>query len=450
MSLEIPKYNEIRTSLHQYTQHILWRQDIPSLPLWKRFLIRSAQIIYAISRDWHDGQLSLRAMSLVYSTILGFIPTLALIFAVLKSLGVHNAMEPALMTLLEALGERRDDITQQIIGFVDNIQVEIIGITSIGILIYLVLDMMRKIESSFNYIWSVSQGRSWSSRVSEYLFAVIVSPLLIFISISITTTINTVFFADILDNLAFGSTLISFFGFLFPLLFMSLAFAFAYSFLPNTKVNFSSAFIGGMVTTIIWKIMGAFFQAFLITSARESIYLAFATVIAIMIFVYIGWLVVLLGSDIAYYHQHPNKAKTGRKPLAISIGQQEELTLTLAGIIFKRFQDKIPPLSEEHLAHRLGLSPMAIDKSLQFLQSSGLVVATNDDPPRFLPQSSVSDCTMSEIWQALRNSDAGLLHINPQLEEYRQARDFLGQVNKVVTTELGSKKFMDNTSEDSS
>ena len=433
-----------RQELQRLVDRLLWDQDLNAAPWWRRVLVRSIQIVYAIGRDISEGQLSLRAMSLVYSTVLGFIPTLALIFAVLKSLGVHNVMEGALNDLFEVLGDRREMVVGQVIDFVDNIQVGVIGITSMGLLLYLVLDMMRKIEVSFNFIWGVSQGRSWSSRVSEYLFAVIVSPLLIFLSISITSSVNTAFFANFLERLTFGSTLVNFFAFLFPLLFMSLAFAFAYSFLPNTKVRFSSALIGGFVTTIVWKLMGAFFGGFLITAARESIYLAFATVLALMIFAYVGWLVVLLGSDIAYYHQYPGKARIGRKPVVLSITQQEQLTLAVAALIIHRFKNRLHPLSQDDIARQLGTNPMTIERAIGHLIGTGLLAGTAEDPPTYLPTGSVENCTMLEIWRSLRESQAGQLHENLDLPEYRLARDFLRQLDDAASEKLATQKFIDS------
>ena len=154
-----------RQSLQQLVDRLLWDQDLGKAPWWRRTLVRSAQITFAIGRDISEGQLSLRAMSLVYSTVLGFIPTLALIFAVLKSLGVHNVMEGALNDLFEILGDRREQVVTQIIDFVDNIQVGVIGITSMGVLIYLVLDMMRKIEVSFNFIWGDLPTGSWPTCI---------------------------------------------------------------------------------------------------------------------------------------------------------------------------------------------------------------------------------------------------------------------------------------------
>jgi len=225
---------------------------------------------------------------------------------------------------------------------------------------------------------------------------------------------------------------------------MSLAFAFAYSFLPNTKVKFTSALIGGFLTTIVWKFMGAFFQDFFVTAARESIYLAFATVLALMIFAYVGWLVALLGSDIAYYHQFPDKARSGRKPVKLSINQQEELTLTIASLIIHKFHKKLPPASEEELAKQMGLSNMVIEPSLSRLLEIGLIISTSDEPARFLPQNSVNDCTLADIWRTLRTSGSGAIKANKNLPELMRAQQFLSQLDDVVVEKLGSEKFIDS------
>jgi len=266
MALQTSNLQSLIAALRSRTSAFIWQPQLEAQPFWKRLLVRSLQILIAVVRDMVSGQLSLRAMSLVFTTVIGFFPLLVLSFAVLKGLGVHNAMEPTLLTLLQPLGERANELTAEVLNYVDNLQVELIGITSIGVLLYILLDMMRKIESSFNYIWAVKQGRSWSNRLSEYMFAVIVSPVLLFLSISITSYVNTNFFERVLQNLIYGGLILEFTAFVVSILLMSLAFAFAYGFLPNTRVQFSSAFIGGFVTTIIWKLMGSMFQGFFVHS----------------------------------------------------------------------------------------------------------------------------------------------------------------------------------------
>jgi membrane protein len=423
---------------------LLWQSDLETSFFLKRLSIRSSQILIAVLRDLLQGQLSLRAMSLVFTTVIGFFPLLALTFAVLKSLGVHNAMEPTLLALLQPLGDRANELTGDILSYVDNLQVELIGITSVGILLYLVLDMMRKIESSFNFIWAVKRGRSWSSRVSEYLFAVIVSPLLLFLSITITSYVNTNFFQSFLEGLVYGGLIIELIAFVTPILLMSLAFAFAYGFLPNTKVQFSSAFIGGFVTTIIWKLMGSVFQGIFVASARESIYLAFATAIAIMFFIYIGWLVALIGSSIAFYHQNPGKTRTGRDNIVLSISQQEKICLAIANTIIRRFSAGEEPLSEDQIAQSVNCSVLAIENALEHLQQINLITATSDTPPRYLPTRSISECTIVEIWNAIRNLNEDNLNELADSPDLDIIRQFQSELDSVVQRELGSQKFVQN------
>jgi membrane protein len=425
---------QIRTGVNDY----LWQQSSPDLPLWKRFALRSSQIVAAIVRDLLQGQLSLRAMSLVFTTVIGFFPLLALTFAVLKGLGVHNALEPTLLTLLQPLGDDANGFNTDILGYVDAIQVELIGITSVGLLLYFVLDMMRKIEYSFNYICAVRQGRSWSSRVSEYLFAVIVSPLVLFLSITITSSVNTSFFSSILESLSYGIFIIELVALAAPVLLMSLAFAFAYSFLPNTRVQFGSAFIGGFVTTIIWKLMGSVFQGFFIAFARESIYLTFATVVAVMFFAYIGWLVALIGSSIAYYHQYPSKTRVVRGESNLSIAQQEELGLSAAAVIINRFNAGLGPLNEIELAAALSGQPIVIEDSLLAREKIGLISRTADDPPCFLPTKSVQTCTFFDLWKALRSYNADPLKSRAAAKDQQLVREFSESLKQTVAKELGT------------
>tara|TARA_B110000858_G_scaffold197668_1_gene260179 strand:+ start:4571 stop:5899 length:1329 start_codon:yes stop_codon:yes gene_type:complete len=441
MSISITNLQNLITQVKASINGYLWQQDWSLLPLWKRTALRSSQIFVAIVRDLLQGQLSLRAMSLVFTTVIGFFPLLALTFAVLKGLGVHNALEPALLTLLQPLGDDATTFTAEILGYVDALQVEVIGITSVGLLLYFVLDMMRKIEGSFNYIWTVRQGRSWSNRVSEYLFAVIVSPLLLFLSITITSSVNTNFFNSLLESLSYGIFIIEFVAFIAPVLLMSLAFAFAYSFLPNTRVQFGSAFIGGLVTTIIWKLMGSVFQDFFIASARESIYLAFASVVAVMFFIYIGWLVALIGSSIAYYHQHPSKTRVVRGEKNLSIAQQEELGLSVAAVIINRFNAGLPPLDEIELAEALSGHPLVIEDSLLTLEKIGLITKTADEPSRYLPTKSVAECTLFNVWKALRSYNADTLKSVSSSNEQRLVKDFYERLDEAIEKELGNKTF---------
>lgn len=389
--------------LKDRTDSFLWA-DRPAENRWQRAGIRALQISYAVIRDLTQGNLSLRAMSLVYYTVIAFVPLLALAFAVLKGLGVHNELEPALLGLLQPfMGEYSIEIAQNVVGFVDNVRVDVLSVVSLGVLLYTVLTMMQRIELSFNYIWSVAQARSIGSRVSEYLFAIIVAPLLILISVGIASYVNTVFFVRLLESLPTGAFLLQFIGLLTPFLFMSLAFALAFIFIPNTRVRFRSAFIGGIFTTIAWNLMGWVFQNFITEySANAVIYAAFFAVILLMLVIYLGWLMLLIGSSVAFYHQHPSKTYAGREPPKLSLRLKEEVDLTIAFLIVKRFQQGVPPWSADELQAYTRLSPAMIESAVQILMAIGFIRATDENPPCYLPVSTVDNCQLHELRHKVR------------------------------------------------
>lgn len=423
---------------------LLWDPKLNQRPWWHQVGVRALQIGYAVGRDLVEGQLSLRAMSLVYYTVIATIPLLALTFSVLKGLGAHNAMEPALLNLLAPLGERSEEVTRNVVNFVENIRVDVLSFVSLGVLLYTVLNMMQKIEMSFNFIWSVAEGRRFANRVSEYLFAIIVSPLLLFLSIGITSYINTNIFARTLGIMPFGGVMLQITGSITAFMFMSLAFAFAYSFIPNTRVQFSSALIGGIMTTVIWKTMGMIFQSFFVTnSANEIVYLAFFTVILVMIFAYLGWLVLLTGSSIAYYHQYPSRARTGRRTARLSLHEEEELILTVVLLIVQRFQRQQTPWAARELAGQLSINPLIVDEILKLLCGLGFIRPTNEDPQRYLPSGTIDHCTVVALRDSIRRYRPEVMDEGSAIQARQQIQEFLGNADRVVDGKLGALRFID-------
>lgn len=404
---------------------------------------RAFQVIYAVARDLTQGELSLRAMSLVYYTVIAFIPLLALTFSVLKGLGAHNAMEPALLNLLAPLGERSVEVTRNIITFVGNVRVDVLGFVSLGVLLYTVLTMMQKIEATFNFIWCVSEGRKFATRVSDYLFALIVSPLLIFISVGISSSINTNIFSRYLASLSFGGTILQIVGIVFSFLFMSLAFAFAYRFIPNTRVRFGPAFIGGLMTTVIWKLMGIFFQSVFANSSSSNaiIYLAFFTIILVMMFIYLGWLVLLTGSSIAYYIQNPARIRMGRQRPRLSIADQEAATLSVASLIIERFQNQLTPFCASELAEQLQLNPIIIDEILLTLHGIGFIVSTDQDPQRYLPKGAVEQTRIESLWKQIRHYVPASALPKERVHTTKPVEDYLQHMEEQVGAQLGDIRF---------
>ncbi|WP_330925345.1 YihY/virulence factor BrkB family protein [Candidatus Sororendozoicomonas aggregata] len=365
--------------------------------LW-RLGINMMRVCYAVMRDMANGQLSLRAMSLVYTTLVSLVPLLALSFSVLKGFGVHNQIEPLLLNLLKPLGNQRFDIVSNIIGFVDNIKVGVLGAVGLAFLLYSVIAMMQKIEESFNFTWHIRQGRTLSQRFSDYLSVILIGPLLIFLSIGITATVKSHAAVTYITHLPFMGSLIEVIGFLVPWLVMAAAFTFIYFYMPNTRVNIGSAFIGGLITAIAWKVMGLLFSSFIAGSTSQTaIYSAFASAIAFMIWLYLGWLMLLIGASIAYYHQNPQNQLFRKDEWKMSAAEKERLILTISFMVAQRFAAAESSWDAKGIALHLGVPTNVVEACFDKLAAVGFLVKTLENPQRVMPTKPLDQLNVSDI-----------------------------------------------------
>lgn len=387
----------------QRGENWLWGTDLHVASLWQRFVIKVLRILYAVIRDLKDGQLSLRAMSLVYTTVIAVVPLLALSFSVLKGFGLHNEVEPMLLDALEDLGDKRFDIISNVMSFIDNIKVGVLGAVGFALLIYSVISMMHKIEHSFNYTWQIKRDRNMSQRFRDYLSVIFVGPLMIFLSAAITTSANTGVVINYIEALPAGSSLVALVGDVIPYLIMSTGFAFIYMFLPNTQVKLLPAFVGGLVTAIIWKIMGWGVATFIANSASSiAIYSAFASVIILMVWMYVGWLVLLVGASVSFYFQNPQYILIRRDSMHLNGENSESLALSVLYLIGYNYQKKMPAWDVDSLGRRLRVAPHLVDDMLEFLEVQNYIIRAGENGSDIYPALPVEQIMIGKLLRKVR------------------------------------------------
>lgn len=389
-----------------YSHDLLWGGDLGAASLLRRKLVLTLRTLYAVGRDIGEGQITLRAMSLVYTTLLSLVPLIALSFSVLKGFGVHNQVRPALLALLAPLGEKGIQITDEVIGFVNNIKVGVLGALGLGLLIYTVITLLQKIEDAFNFVWRIKRSRPLSQRFSQYLSVLMVGPLLIFSAVGVTAAFfgsSTVQGLIAIEPLG---TLVEVVATLLPFLFVISAFAFIYVLMPNTRVRLGSALVGASVAGVLWQTLGWGFAAFVAASTKyTAIYSGFAIVIFSMIWLYLNWLIVLIGASISCYHQHPSLLVTPRREFRLSNRVKEKIALLIATFIGRNYYTSAPAWSLESLAGRLGVPVMSVETVLTAIQRAGYITETADVPPRYLPARSFETITVKELLDTLRSAE---------------------------------------------
>lgn len=305
---------------------------------------------------YRDDVLSLQAMSLTYSTLLSLVPFLAVMFSVLKSFEVQNALEPFLTQLLQPLGEEASTVTIKIMSFVDNLRVGILGAAGMAMLFYTVVTLVAKIEDALNRIWRLPRSRTWGQRITAYLSVVLVGPVMVFTALTLIASAQSYWLVERLVQIGFVNYIFTLTTNVMPFVLFCGTFAFLYKLIPYTRVQLSSALIGGAAAGILWQLVGTAFAAFVANSARyAAIYSSFAIVIVFLIWLYVGWLIFLVGAEVAYFHQHPSAFIRDALPGGKGHRFREWLALSALVEITRRHLSQAPPWPPTDLATYLGV-----------------------------------------------------------------------------------------------
>ncbi|MBF0281701.1 MAG: YihY family inner membrane protein [Zetaproteobacteria bacterium] len=383
-------------------QQQLWYARLHKMPVAMAFFVRIVRVLIALVRDFVDGQITLRAMSLVYTTLLSLVPLLALTFSVLKGLGVHNQLEPILLNSLAALGDQGVEITQRILGFVENIKVGVLGTVGMGLLVYTVVALLHKVELTFNYIWQVKEPRTLAQRFSEYLSVLMVGPLLIFSALGLTASMmNSAMVQSMMLWPVMGVVVVHI-GKLIPYVLVISAFTFVYMFMPNTRVRLLPAACGGVVAGATWQTAGWAFGLFVAGSGSyAAIYSGFAVVIVFLIWLFVSWMILLLGASVAYYVQNPERFYLKREALQISPKHNDHLALLIMLYVGRHFYHANSGWKIDDLAEDLGMPVYVVELTLQQLQRGGVVVATEDSTSPYVPARDLSSLRVRDILQVI-------------------------------------------------
>jgi len=390
-------------SLNEQVTDFIWGRPLDAMPKPEQLAITALRIIHCIIRDISEGQVNLRAMGLVYTTLLAMVPLIAVSFSVLKGFGVHNQVEPMLLGLLEPLGDKGVEITEKVIGFVDNINVTVLGSMGVALLFYTVVSLMQKIERAFNETWRVTELRPFAQRFSDYLTVILIGPVLMFTALGVTASIgNIAMVKSAMEVEAIGAVM-QLLGRLVPYLLVVGAFTFVYVFVPNTRVSLRAAVIGGLCAGFMWQIMGWGFATFVANSTKyTAIYATFATMLILLIWLYVSWLILLIGGSIAFYVQHPEYRSLQSRIIRLSNRMREKMALLIMSQVGQHYYHKRPAWSLEGLAKQMHVGTDACGLLVNTLEEAGLLIRTSDTPPTYLPGHALETLKLKDIIDSVR------------------------------------------------
>jgi membrane protein len=354
----------------------------------------------AILRDWMGGEISIQAMSLAYTTLLSLVPLMVFSFAILKGIGARSDLHLILREFFRPLGDASDQLTETVLSFVANMRGDVLGSIGLVFLTYTVLSTIQKIETSFNFVWRVERPRSLARRLTEYLSVAIVGPILLAVALGLLGSAAHSSAARWLDSITPLSWLLTSVGELVPYAIVTIVFTFMYAFIPNTRVELRAAFIGGLTAGIVWALVGRLFTAVLVSSSQMmAVYTGFAIVLTTLLWVYLSWLILLIGAELAFYVQFPQYLPHGHVSVELDGNARERLGLSVMYLVGRDYR-RGTPWNALRLAAELDVPIAALGPLLACLEQARLIVAT--DKTCLLPGRDPAAVKLSAIIDALR------------------------------------------------
>jgi membrane protein len=260
--------------------------------------------------------------------------------------------------------------------------------------------LLGRIEETFNDIWGVTRGRNLLTQIQLYSTAIMLGPLLLITALGLAGGSQ---FQSVKDFIAATPFVGKIIFQLLPLLMLWLAFAFVYMLLPNTKVKFSAAFVGGAVAGTLWhlnNVFGYLFVSRVITN--NTIYGSLYLLPVLMAGIYFSWVILLFGVQIAYAYQ--NRAAYLQDRLADNINQRgrEFVALRLMTCLGQRFQNGLRPATVIQLSAELGIPSRLTQSVLRTLAHTQLVTEVAGAETAFVPARPLENINAYDILLALR------------------------------------------------
>jgi membrane protein len=431
------------------------KDEVPSLETSLTKLEKFAHFWVLVSQSFVRNRCPVRASALSYATLLALIPMLAVAMSVtsmfLKSEGQEQIesfiqqfverMVPSVLTETNApdpviepepvvsldpevvdsfdttnapagltqtnapISDARVVVAQKkaanyIHTFIQNTYSGTLGATGVIMLIFVAISMLSRIEATFNDIWGVARGRNWLSRIVLYWATITLGPLLLVGALGLASGSHFTRTRDLINTVPFLEPVISQ---LLPVVVICVTFALFYKLVPNTKVHFTAALVGGAMAGTGWHIINSISLSLATGAVNASkIYGSLALIPLFMASLYMIWLTVLFGAQVAYAFQ--NRDSYLQEKLAENVNQRgrEFVALRLMTCIGQRFDRSLPPPTISEMSRELGIPTKLVQQVLQTLLAARLVVEASGPESGYVPARPLQAITCHHVLLAMR------------------------------------------------
>ena len=359
----------------KFVEKDIWTPRADLHPVLK-VLYGTIRLFYMTVEGFLSDFCLIRATALAYTTMLSIVPLLAVAFSILKGFGFQNS--DFIRDLLLNVSAGRAEVAEYILTYINNTNVKTLGWIGVAALLVTVFSLFSSVERAFNNIWDDVPARAIWRRFTDFFSVMLICPLLLVTSVSVTVTIEKTAIMQYLLTMQGGGVMWAMLLKAVPFVTLALAFTFMYAYIPNTKVRISSAAVGGFVAAFMWSsAQWAYINWQIGFKKYNAIYGSFAQLPLFLVWLYISWTILLFGAEICYAWQHM-KVFTRKRTLGrFSDLERQQTAVVLAMMLTKHFYAVGGARTADALAEEIGLPPEVVVRELEELVGAGCVLRSD-------------------------------------------------------------------------
>ena len=397
--------SRVARSVERFWTQDIWRTDRMhhELPLLARFGVLVARSLYIVVSGFRGERIRLRAASLTYVSLLSLVPALAVIFSLFTAFGGLEDTQSRLKALIiDALAvNQREVVLEYLERFVGQTHAGRLGAVGTAFLLWAVISLLTNIERAFNDIWGVQRARSVLGRFQVYWPLVTLGPIVMGLSLSTSAAVEA---SDAYHRLVALAPSAAVFIQLGPLLLTCLFFTFLYMVMPNTKVSFRCALVGGVVGGGLWSLAQKLYAVYAANALTYSaIYGSLGAVPLFVIWVHLSWTVTLLGATLTFAVQ---SVRTFEPDRVVSQQEREFVASRLMVAVAERFARAGGPVSIDAILGQVMAPPRLARRVLGSLVQAGLLAETSGDDTGFVPGRPLDRITLAQVVEVMRHRNA--------------------------------------------
>lgn len=363
------KWNHIAgqcVAVWDYASAGVWRDQRRN---WKVSLVKTLNLSI---RSFLSTDLQGQACALTYRTLLAIVPALALLFAIGRGFGFQDVLKDQLYSYFPS----QKSALNAAFNFVDSYLAQASEGVFVGVgivfLLWTMISLLSNVETSFNQIWRVRQGRTMMRKITDYLAILLVLPVLMICGSGLSLLMSTTLI-DLLP-FAWSGTAITMLLDCASYVITWLFFAGAYKLIPNAKVKPLNALMAGVVVGTAFQILQwLFLSGQLYVAKYNAIYGSFSFLPLMLIWMQLVWLITLIGGLLCFASQNIGQFNFGDDVDNISLVYRRSVVLAITAIICKRFVQQKTPLNSSQIAETYNLPAKLVTQIVLELKKVKLI-----------------------------------------------------------------------------